>query len=120
MAGVDSTPYTADARPDQTLRQVLHTASVPEAFRLRLAEVGVLTNDVMANLGESPQAFVQNIKALLTGDNPFGEAPQSIIVEAKLVSSWRKSRALMGGNRLEEIETHGGPSHDTGDPHSRV
>ena len=95
MAGVDSTPYTADARPDQTLRQVLHTASVPEAFRLRLAEVGVLTNDVMANLGESPQAFVQNIKALLTGDNPFGEAPQSIIVEAKLVSSWRKSRALM-------------------------
>ena len=95
MAGVDSTPYTADARPDQTLRQVLHTASVPEVFRLRLAEVGVLTNDVMANLGESPQAFVQNIKALLTGDNPFGEAPQSIIVEAKLVSSWRKSRALM-------------------------
>ena len=85
----------SDARPDQTLCQVLHTASVPEAFRLRLAEVGVLTNDVMANLGESPQAFVQNIKALLTGDNPFGEAPQSIIVEAKLVSSWRKSRALM-------------------------
>ena len=68
---------------------------MPEVFRLRLAEVGVLTNDVMANLGESPQAFVQNIKALLTGDNPFGEAPQSIIVEAKLVSSWRKSRALM-------------------------
>ena len=53
------------------------------------------TNDVMANLGESPQAFVQNIKALLTGDKPFGEAPQSIIVEAKLISSWRKSRALM-------------------------
>ena len=95
MAGVDSTPYTADARPDQTLRQVLHAASVPEAFRLRLAEVGVLTNDVMADLGESPQAFVQNIKALLTGDNPFGEAPQSTIVEAKQVSSWRKSRALM-------------------------
>ena len=89
MAGVDSTPYTADARPDQTLRLVLHTASVPEAFRVRLAEVGVLTNDAMA------QAFVQNIKALFTGHNPFGEAPQSIIVEAKLVSSWRKSRALM-------------------------
>ena len=68
---------------------------MPEAFRWRLAEVGVLTNDVMANLGESPQGFVQNIKALLTGDNPFGEAPQSIIVEAKLISSWRKSRALM-------------------------
>ena len=95
MAGIDCTPYTVEARPDQTLRQVLHTASVPEAFRLRLAGVGVLTNDVLANLGESPQAFVQNIKALLGGDNNFGEAPQFIIVEAKLVSSWRKSRALM-------------------------
>ena len=38
---------------------------------------------------------MQNIKALLGGENPFGEAPQFIIVEAKLVSSWRKSRALM-------------------------
>ena len=95
MAGIDCTPYTVEARPDQTLRQVFHTASVPEAFRLRLAGVGVLTNDVLANLGESPQVFVQNIKALLGGDNPFGKAPQFIIVEAKLVSSWRKSRALM-------------------------
>ena len=95
MAGVDSTPYTADARPDQTLRQSFTPRRCRETFRLRLAEVGFLANDVMANLAESPQAFVQNIKSFLTGANHFGEAPQSIIVEAKLVLLWRKSRALM-------------------------
>ena len=91
----DKTPYVAGAVPEVLLRQVWHASAVDPAVRLRLAQIGVLSLDLFANMSENSEGFLKDMAKVIGGEHPFGKDADEIINQAKIVSSWRKARTQL-------------------------
>ena len=86
--------HPADASPDVPLRQVFQATAFPPEIRLRLAAAGILQIDLLLSLDDTQAGNVSKIKGILGEDDPFGTGSVTIVNEARLVSAWRKVKAI--------------------------
>ena len=84
----------SDATPDVPLQQVFQSAAVPPEIRLRFAAAGILQIDLLLSFDDTQAGYVSKIKGISGGDDPFVTGSVAIVNEARLVSAWRKAKAV--------------------------